>query len=215
MPPSLRLGAEAPQRHGLAHLAQHGAGLGRVVVHAAGGDVARRHGVDAHAAVRPIRAAAVSVKLTMPARAAPLWPMFGIEPQMSATMLTMAPPCCCIDCTIALARDQKAAGEVGGDHRLPALGADLFHRRDVLAAGVVDEPVDAAVHGDDGLHRRPSPPSSSRMSQAWKLARPPSATISPATPCSLSQLAADQHHMRAERREFVRDAAADAANRRR
>jgi hypothetical protein len=38
------------------------------------------------------------VKLTMPARAAPLWPMLGIEPQMSATMLTMAPPCCFIDC---------------------------------------------------------------------------------------------------------------------
>jgi hypothetical protein len=37
------------------------------------------------------------VKLTMPARAAPLWPMLGIEPQMSATMLTMAPPCCFID----------------------------------------------------------------------------------------------------------------------
>jgi hypothetical protein len=32
------------------------------------------------------------VKLTMPARAAPLWPMPGIEPHMSATMLTMAPP---------------------------------------------------------------------------------------------------------------------------
>jgi hypothetical protein len=81
----------------LAHLAQHGAGFGRVVVHAAGGDVARRHRVHAHAALGPF-SAAVSVKLTMPARAAPLWPMLGMEPHMSATMLTMAPPCACMDC---------------------------------------------------------------------------------------------------------------------
>jgi hypothetical protein len=32
----------------------------------------------------------------MPARAAPLWPMPGIEPHMSATMLITAPPCCCM-----------------------------------------------------------------------------------------------------------------------
>ena len=37
--------------------------------------------------------AAVSVKLSMPARAAPEWPMPGMPPHMSAMMLTMAPPC--------------------------------------------------------------------------------------------------------------------------
>jgi len=44
--------------------------------------------------------AAVSVKLSMPARAAPEWPMPGIPIHMSATMLTMAQPaaCCAIHC---------------------------------------------------------------------------------------------------------------------
>jgi hypothetical protein len=53
-------------------------------------------------------------KLTMPARAAPLCPMPGMEPQMSATMLTMLPPfgpACRLQVT--LARHQKAAGQVG------------------------------------------------------------------------------------------------------
>ena len=36
--------------------------------------------------------AAVSVRLSMPARAAPEWPMPGMPPHMSAMMLTMAPP---------------------------------------------------------------------------------------------------------------------------
>ncbi|KAG1599632.1 hypothetical protein G6F45_014327 [Rhizopus arrhizus] len=37
--------------------------------------------------------AAVSVRFHTPARAAPEWPMPGMPPQMSASMLTMAPPC--------------------------------------------------------------------------------------------------------------------------
>ena len=37
--------------------------------------------------------AAVSVRLTMPARAAPEWPMLGMPFHMSATMFTIAPPC--------------------------------------------------------------------------------------------------------------------------
>ena len=42
--------------------------------------------------------AAVSVKLTMPARAAPEWPMPGMPCHMSATMLTIAPPWSRIHC---------------------------------------------------------------------------------------------------------------------
>ena len=42
--------------------------------------------------------AAVSVKLSMPARAAPLWPMPGMPCHMSASMLTMAPPCARMHC---------------------------------------------------------------------------------------------------------------------
>ena len=46
----------------------------------------------------PHSTAAVSVKLTMPARAAPECPMPGMLPHMSATMLTIAPPCSAIHC---------------------------------------------------------------------------------------------------------------------
>ena len=42
--------------------------------------------------------AAVSVKLSMPARAAPEWPMSGMPFHMSAIMFTIAPPCCFIHC---------------------------------------------------------------------------------------------------------------------
>ena len=40
--------------------------------------------------------AAVSVKFSMPARAAPEWPMLGMPFHMSAIMFTIAPPCCFI-----------------------------------------------------------------------------------------------------------------------
>ena len=40
--------------------------------------------------------AAVSVRLSMPARAAPEWPMPGMEHHMSAMMFTTEPPLCSI-----------------------------------------------------------------------------------------------------------------------
>ncbi len=40
----------------------------------------------------PHSTAAVLVKFSMPARAAPEWPMPGMPPHMSASMLTMLPP---------------------------------------------------------------------------------------------------------------------------
>ena len=86
--------------------------LSAIGVEARGGDPARRHGVDAHAGGAH-STAAVSVKLTMPARAAPQWPMPGMPFHMSATMLTMAPPCVAHPLRVALARHQEAAGEVG------------------------------------------------------------------------------------------------------
>jgi hypothetical protein len=45
----------------------------------------------------------------------------------------------------ALTRHQKATGEVGVDHRLPAFCAGLGQRRDVLPACVVDQAMDAPV----------------------------------------------------------------------
>src|SRR6185312_8542552 len=45
---------------------------------------------------------------------------------------------------VALARDEKAAGEIGPYDGIPALGRDVLERRGELAASVVDEAVDAA-----------------------------------------------------------------------
>lgn len=42
--------------------------------------------------------AAVCVRLIMPARAAPVWPMLGMPKSTQATTLTMAPPCASIHC---------------------------------------------------------------------------------------------------------------------
>ena len=42
--------------------------------------------------------AAVSVKFSMPARAAPEWPMLGMPFHMSAIMFTIAPPWLFIHC---------------------------------------------------------------------------------------------------------------------
>jgi hypothetical protein len=52
----------------------------------------------------------------------------------------------------AFPRTEKAAGQVGPDDRLPALLRDAGERRGELAAGVVDQPVDAA-----GALQRPRP----------------------------------------------------------
>ena len=45
--------------------------------------------------------AALIVRLLMPARAAPECPMPGMPLRKSAVMLTIAPPCFCMDCANA------------------------------------------------------------------------------------------------------------------
>jgi hypothetical protein len=110
---------------------------------------------------------------------------------------------------VALARHQKAAGEVGVDHGLPALGADGFQRRHELAAGVVDQAVDAAVFGQHG-----------RDQAAHRVFLPDVADLRAGLAAILGDfrrdglqlvgLAAHQHDARAQCREFMRGAAADA-----
>jgi hypothetical protein len=93
----------------------------------------------------------------MPARAAPLWPHarhaaphVGDHVHDRAAMLLHA-------LLVGLARDQETAGEIVGDHGIPALLADHRQRHRILAAGIVDQAVDAAVFlenlRDVGAHR--------------------------------------------------------------
>ena len=41
----------------------------------------------------------------------------------------------------------EGAGEVDGDHPVPLGGGEIFHRGDVLNAGIVDEDIEAAEFG--------------------------------------------------------------------
>ena len=153
--------------------------------------------------------AAVSVKLSMPARAAPECPMPGMPCHMSARMLTIAPPCSRIALRVALARHEEAAGEIRAHHRVPAVGADSLQRRGELAAGVVDQRVDAAVpfeHGGDGRAHRGLVADVAGM-RARGAAR---GLDLGAHRGELVGLAADEGDRRAERSQLVRRAAPDA-----
>ena len=161
--------------------------------------------------------AAVSVKLSMPARAAPEWPMPGMPPHMSAMMLTIAPPSQLAAAVVvehplgdALARHQEAAGQVVAHDRVPALGADRRERRRELAAGVVDEAVDAAVAREHGRDGRPAPRlrrgcrrrASSRRRPPLRSRRAPPASFSALRPTIATRAPSDG--------QLVRGAAADA-----
>ncbi len=58
----------------------------------------RHDAATARVELGPRDATPVHPVVPLPARAAPLWPMPGIEPHLSATMFTTAPPCACMLC---------------------------------------------------------------------------------------------------------------------
>jgi hypothetical protein len=100
-----------------------------------------------------------------------------------------------------LAHEDEAAGEVVLHHRLEALGRDRLEAGPVLAAGVVDEAVDAA-----GLLENARDDADHAFLVAdvagWMPAMPPSSSISAFT-CSSFDLAADDRDVGAERRQLV------------
>ena len=110
---------------------------------------------------------------------------------------------------ITLTRHQKAAAQIGADHRLPAFRADRLQRHHVLAAGVVHQAVDAPVRGDDGRHRAHH---QLLLADVADMASG-SATIRADLSHHLLQLvgtATQQHDVGAERRQLVRHAAPNA-----
>ena len=137
-----------------------------------GSDVARCHGIHAHAAARPFQRGGLGEAHHARARRAAVAhaghgaPHVGHDVDDGATVRLHA-------LHVALARHQEAAGEVGVEHRLPALGADVLQRRDVLAAGVVHQAVDAPMRADDGghhgAHRRL--PGGCRRRGSWRARR--------------------------------------------
>jgi hypothetical protein len=188
----LGLVAEAPQRHGGGHRAQARPVLGRVVVHAAGSDVTRRHRIHAHTAWGPLHrrglgeADHAGACRAAVAHAGHRAPHVGHDVDDGAAVLLHG-------LQVALARHQEAAGQVGVDHRLPALGAGLRQRRDVLAAGVVDQSVDPAMRGQ---HLAATVAHHILLADVahMVLACPPSCVISACDRLQLVRLAADQRH---------------------
>ena len=109
----------------------------------------------------------------------------------------------------AFARHQKAAREVVAHHGVPALGADGGQRRRVLATGVVDEAVDAAMAfehpSDGGAHgvflADVAGVRGAHTTRSFDFN---------ANDFELLGFAADDGHSRPERRQLVRRAAPDA-----
>jgi len=89
-----------------------------------------------------------------------------------------------------LAADDEAAGEVVAHHHVETLGAHGGGGRGELAAGIVEQAVDAPGRGHDLGDRVPLTCASSRMSKAWLSHEPPDASISSFTVASLSGLSA-------------------------
>ncbi|MEZ4308678.1 MAG: hypothetical protein R3F14_11590 [Polyangiaceae bacterium] len=94
------------------------------------------------------------MRFSTPAQAAPVWLMPGKPRATIAVTLTMKPPVGGIIARVATSRvSEEGAVEVVADDGLPAHGAWPRRGRE-LAAGVVDEHVDAAVGVEDARHER-------------------------------------------------------------
>ncbi|MDP3293615.1 MAG: hypothetical protein Q8M37_02615 [Nevskia sp.] len=124
-------------------------------------------------------------------------------------MLTITPPVLLHVLHVDLAAHQEAAGEIVGDHHIPAVLADLRQRHRVLATGVVDQSVDCAVFGEHAgdcrLHRV--------LVANVEAVRHRLATVLVylgAYRIELLLLAAGKDQLGTKRRQFMRRATADA-----
>jgi hypothetical protein len=138
----LGLQPQAPQRHMVLQLGDQHAHGRAVGVHAAGGDPARRHGVDAHAGVRPFEGGGHRQVAHAGARGAAVAHAGHAVAEVGRHVDDRAavPLHALVE---DLAHHQEAAGQVVGHHRVEALLADGHQRRRELPAGVVDQAVHA------------------------------------------------------------------------
>jgi hypothetical protein len=110
----------------------------------------------------------------------------------------------------ALARHQETAGQVGLHHGIPALGGDVLERRRKLPTRVVDQRVDAAVLGVDLRHQRLHGSLVADVADVGMRGATGLDNLG-AHGGELVGVAPHQCHRRAERGQFVRGTAADAA----
>lgn len=178
------------------------------MVHAARSDVARGDRVDTHATRRPFdgcglgeahHAHAGRTAVTHARHRAP-HVRDDVDDRTAVRLHALS---------ITFARNEESAREVGVEHRTPAFGADRLERRDVLPARIVHERIDPTVRGKDRAnhrrHRR-------LVTDVARLRRGTAAVFGDlfSHTLELARITADQHHHRAEMRQFMRGAAPDA-----
>ena len=147
----------------------------------------------------------------MPARAAPVCAMLGKPFRMSAAMLTIEPPCCSIDWVKTSRLTMKPPVRLLRTTTSKPLALIVGGGRGELAAGIVEQPVDAAVAGDDRGDRLLDLRFLADV-EGVRLAacrRPPRSRPSPSA--SFSGLRPVITTCAPKRRDLVRGAAADAA----
>jgi hypothetical protein len=130
--------------------------------------------------------AAVIVRLLMPARAAPLWPMPGMPLRKSAVMLTTAPPCACMHWLKSSRIIRKPPVRL-----LATTASKPFLLMAISGAGncppaLLTRPCTAPCCASTAATHSALTASSSRMSKATVWHMPPSALISSATTSSLA-----------------------------
>ena len=125
----------------------------------------------------------------MPARAAPVCAMLGKPLRMSAAMLTIEPPCFSIDWVKTSRLTMKPPVRLLRTTDVEALGAHGGGGRGELAAGIVEQAMDAAVAGRRSSAIASLTCASSRMSKAWVSQRAAGRfDLAPARVASLSGL---------------------------
>ena len=129
--------------------------------------------------------AAVIVRLLMPARAAPLWPMPGMPLRKSAVMLTTAPPCACMhwlnSSRIIRKPPVRLLATTASKPFLLMASSGAGNCPPALLTRPLTRPCRAITAATWAFTA-----SSSRMSKAAVSQRPPSAVISAATASSLA-----------------------------
>src|SRR5229473_1867519 len=114
----------------------------RIRVKSAGYDASRSNRIDAHARGGPFarrgfrKSQHSATGRSRVGELGPAMPDIGDDVDDS-------PAICLHPAVVDFTHENEAAGKVASDYRFETLGRDGFHRRSILTAGIVHEPVDA------------------------------------------------------------------------
>src|SRR5208337_4987229 len=153
--------------------------------------------------------AALSLNVCIPPRAAPECAKLGQPCQMVCDHIHDCAAVLLHPARVDLAHEDETAGQIGAHDRLEPLGRDRLQRSAILAAGIVDEAVDAAAFSEHCLDRRDYPCFLANVADVDARLAAIGANFA-SDPAEFVGVATDQCHLRAQIRQFVRGAAANA-----